>query len=144
MRGGNPIGLLSIDIDHFKSINDTHGHQSGDEVLTQVSRILESQCRAADTLARVGGEEFMVLLATDKSGELEVAAERFRDSVQRHEFAIGGNEALKVTVSIGATLSRRSDKLRELLHRVDERLYEAKRRGRNVSVTSSKNAELVA
>ena len=144
MRGGNPIGLLSIDIDHFKSINDTHGHQSGDEVLTQVSRILESQCRAADTLARVGGEEFMVLLATDKSGELEVAAERFRDSVQRHEFAIGGNEALKVTVSIGATLSRRSDKLRELLHRVDERLYEAKRRGRNVSVTSSKNTELVA
>ena len=144
MRGGQPIGLLSIDIDHFKRVNDTYGHQAGDEILTEVSRILETQCRAADTLARVGGEEFMVLLATDRSGQLEVAAERFRDSVQSHRFSIGGRKPLKVTVSIGATLSRRSDTLRELQRRVDQRLYEAKRLGRNVSVTSSKNVESVA
>jgi len=137
MRGGPPIGLLSIDIDHFKHVNDTYGHQAGDEILTQVARILETQCRAADCLARVGGEEFMVLLATDTQAELAVAAERFRDSVQNHKISIGSKVQLNVTVSIGATLSRGNDTLRELLHRVDQRLYEAKHRGRNVSVASS-------
>lgn len=134
-RSGATFGLLSLDLDHFKTINDCHGHQTGDSVLEQTSRILESQCRAADTLARVGGEEFMVLLVDCDQTRLLTAAERMRKAVEDHVMDTHTNMDLSVTTSIGATLVQPEDSMRGLLHRVDDLLYCAKRQGRNRSKT---------
>ena len=136
-RGATAFGLLSIDIDHFKAINDTHGHQAGDFVLTQVSRVLESQCRLADSLARMGGEEFMVLVASCEKDELLGTAERFRMVVQNHNVYLDDGTHVAVTISIGAALSRSSETMGELMQRVDQRLYAAKHAGRNLSVVSA-------
>ena len=136
-RNGEFFGVLSLDIDHFKSINDTHGHPVGDFVLTQVARALEAECRAEDTLARTGGEEFMVLLTQCDQMGLTVAAERFRLGVQNLDLCLDDGSTLNVTVSVGATLSQTSDTMRELFFRVDQQLYLAKRRGRNLSVASA-------
>ncbi len=134
-RSGTTFGLLSLDLDHFKTINDCHGHQTGDAVLEQTSRILEAQCRAADTLARVGGEEFMILLVDCDQTRLLTAAERIRKAVEEHVVDTQTKMDLTVTTSIGATLVHPEDSMRGLLHRVDDLLYCAKRQGRNRSNT---------
>lgn len=134
-RSGVTFGLLSLDLDHFKTINDCHGHQTGDAVLEQTSRILESQCRAVDTLARVGGEEFMVLLVDCDQTRLLTAAERMRKAVEENVMDTHTKMDLTVTTSIGATLVHPQDTMRGLLHRVDDLLYCAKRQGRNRSNT---------
>lgn len=134
-RSGTTFGLLSLDLDHFKTINDCHGHQTGDAVLEQTSRILENQCRAVDTLARVGGEEFMVLLVDCDQTHLLTAAERMRKAVEDHVMDTHTKMDLAVTTSIGATLVHPEDSMRGLLHRVDDLLYCAKSQGRNRSNT---------
>lgn len=130
------FGLLSIDLDHFKAINDGYGHEAGDEVLCQVARSMESQCRAIDCLARVGGEEFVVLVVACDATQLATTAERFRAAIAAHPFSLPNNTCLPITVSIGATLVRSEDSLRGLLDRADQRLYNAKRQGRNQSVVA--------
>lgn len=134
-RGGAAFGLISLDLDHFKNINDCHGHQTGDAVLTQTARILESHCRAVDTLARVGGEEFMVLVVDCDQAHLLAAAERLRKAVEDHEVVTHTPIALSVTTSLGATLVHPEDSMRVIMHRVDDLLYCAKRQGRNRSIT---------
>jgi diguanylate cyclase (GGDEF)-like protein len=126
------LSLLILDIDYFKTINDRHGHQAGDEVLTQVANVLADQARETDIVARIGGEEFAILLpATNRLGAA-VLAERIRTTIEQREFAADG-KALAVTVSVGmASLGvDPADGVDELLAIADKRLYLAKHNGRN-------------
>jgi len=134
-RTGAPLALLMIDIDHFKLINDEHGHATGDAVLAEVARIIGASVRKQDTLGRYGGEEFGVLLpATNQSGAL-VLAEKLRGTVENMRYGVGA-ESVSVTISIGVTVclaacaTCRSD-LNRLLDDADKALYQAKHGGRN-------------
>ncbi len=136
-RRGTPLAILMIDIDHFKRLNDTHGHQAGDIVLRDVAAILARDLREIDTAARYGGEEFILLLPeTDLQGATLVA-QRVRYSVEQANFFTGvrtgsGQESEHVTISIGVALFPTEARFkRDLLEASDAALYEAKARGRN-------------
>ena len=126
------LGLLILDLDKFKSINDTYGHTAGDYVLVEVAKILRSVARQSDTLVRYGGEEMLVLLSNTTPGGACVAAEKFRKAIEGHKFVFDG-QSLKVTSSVGVTmvLTTDADKL-TTLKRADECLYAAKENGRNM------------
>ncbi len=130
-RQGHGFALLSIDLDNFKSINDRHGHAAGDEALIHAARAMESQCRASDTLARVGGEEFMVLLLDVAEAELEAVAQRFRQSIERSAVVLSAGEPLHLTASIGGAVVSPDVDVRRALRLIDDALYAAKRQGRN-------------
>ncbi|NTX99760.1 diguanylate cyclase [Deinococcus sp. JMULE3] len=119
--------LLLLDIDHFKRVNDTHGHHVGDEVLQEVARLLEREGRGRDRAYRYGGEEFAVILRDVKGDGLNRVAERLRAAVERHPMRATG---AGVTVSVGGA-SWASVPLRQLAQRADEALYAAKHGGRN-------------
>jgi diguanylate cyclase (GGDEF)-like protein/PAS domain S-box-containing protein len=124
------FGLLFIDIDHFKRINDTYGHVSGDEVLKMVSKTLTNSLRPFDILGRWGGEEFLAIITNVDDQMLSSIAERCRFLVE-HSGLPDELGSVKVTVSIGATLSRPGDDMRELIRRADELMYSCKEFGRN-------------
>jgi diguanylate cyclase (GGDEF)-like protein len=127
-RSGEPPVLLLIDIDRFKAINDDYGHQAGDEVIRQVSRILQANSRASDAVSRYGGEEFVMLLRNLRLDRAEAIAERMRNQVAG---ICGLPEAIDVTVSIGLAVHGPGDTSASLLKRSDDALYLAKRSGRN-------------
>lgn len=131
VRHGRPLALLLFDIDHFKMINDTHGHLVGDEVLKGVSRRLRSRVRTEELLARYGGEEFAVVVPeTDHEAAL-VLAEEYRALVSDESFDCEGT-SVEVTTSIGvASLQGEEIDSEGFLKRADDKLYEAKRAGRN-------------
>jgi diguanylate cyclase (GGDEF)-like protein len=140
LRTATPLGVLFLDIDHFKSINDTHGHAIGDAVLRHVADVLRKSVRASDVLARYGGEEFVILVNQPTERGFEKLAERIRQQVQETQFS-HGNKTVPVTVSIGGALSipGREDHLigEVLLSTADACLYEAKRAGRNRAIVRS-------
>lgn len=133
---GRPMSLLVMDIDHFKSVNDKHGHPAGDAVLRHVALLLEEQVRGSDLLARVGGEEFAVLAVDTAMVEAGHLAERLRRAVEQAGPVSVGHAAVAVTISLGV-VSRRikpGDLARapeHLLAAADDALYRAKRNGRN-------------
>jgi diguanylate cyclase (GGDEF)-like protein len=133
-RRGNSFCVLMVDLDHFKQINDTFGHATGDQVIRLTSDVLRQELRASDVLARFGGEEFIACLPdTDQESAL-VAAERIRLNLERSNLpdAQGQDAALKVTASIGIAAARgSSESLEVLIERADQALYEAKHGGRN-------------
>lgn len=133
-RSGRGFGLLMLDLDFFKGVNDRFGHPAGDELLAQLARVLRVHLRLEDLLARVGGEEFCVLLrSTDSKGCLEVA-ERLRGEVAAHPFCLltaRGPIEHRATLSIGAAYIEPKDTLGDLVDRADQALYQAKSRGRN-------------
>jgi two-component system cell cycle response regulator len=132
-KSGKPIAFLIMDIDHFKAVNDTHGHDSGDEVLREFAGRISANVRGIDLACRYGGEEFVVVMPdTDMELALTVA-ERLRKSVEETAFAISREpHALHITISIGLAGSETSaDSADALLHRADQALYRAKREGRN-------------
>jgi diguanylate cyclase (GGDEF)-like protein len=133
-RHGRPMALLALDLDHFKSINDRHGHGAGDQVLVQVAALLRAQCRGGDLAARTGGEEFLMLLPdTDLAGARQ-AAERLLHTLREHPLTAGG-ERLSVTSSIGVAVT--DDPREELIglwRRLDRALYRAKDQGRDRAV----------
>ncbi len=131
------FALLSIDLDNFKMINDNYGHAAGDEALVCAARAMESQCRTIDTLARVGGEEFMVLLLAVGEPELENVAERFRRAIERTGVSLDDGERLNLTASIGGALIRPDVDAQAALRQVDDALYAAKRAGRNCVVVET-------
>ncbi|MFT3821023.1 MAG: GGDEF domain-containing protein [Rubrivivax sp.] len=131
LRDGAPgvLHAAMIDIDHFKAINDGHGHAAGDGVLRELARLLREGTRAGDLVARCGGEEFVLLLAGGEAAAAEVC-ERLRLRVEHHDWA-AAVPGLKVTVSIGLARAGSADVAEALLARADGALYAAKRGGRN-------------
>ena len=135
-RNGTALAIGIIDVDHFKQINDTHGHPGGDEVLRILSRRLSGELRQCDWLGRYGGEELMMVLPGLGRGELESPAERLRTCVSDFPFEING-VSLRVTVSIGiARCESATETIDGIVRRADSALYEAKRAGRNRVVYS--------
>jgi two-component system, cell cycle response regulator len=146
-RHSKPLALLIADIDHFKRINDEHGHPFGDQVLREVARRLATTTRAEDVLARFGGEEFIILCRETDGNEATALADRMR-SVVAAELRPDGGPSIRVTISVGLALSSGADALDEadLIKGADAALYEAKRRGRDrgvVFVHGSPMVELV-
>ncbi len=129
-RYGWPFGLLFMDLDNFKAINDTFGHETGDEVLRVVSKTLLVSTRANDFIGRWGGEEFLVLLSNLTRERLLELANRFRGLVSRSTFQRGGI-TIQVTVSIGATLAQPGESPQTLMKRADDLMYRSKATGRN-------------
>jgi diguanylate cyclase (GGDEF)-like protein len=129
-RSGAPLAAVALDVDHFKRVNDGHGHAAGDAVLAAVARRAASALRAGDLLARIGGEEFAALLpGADLPAAAEVA-ERIRAAVGGAAIEVGG-VALPVTVSLGCAAREAGEAGPGLLARADARLYAAKAGGRN-------------
>jgi diguanylate cyclase (GGDEF)-like protein len=131
-RHKNPCALIALDADHFKRINDGYGHPAGDYVLKELVVTAQKVVRKEDLIARIGGEEFMVLARATTRGQAVVLAERIRAAVAAHAFEFNG-QRLPVTVSLGVSTS---DDLgvespEELIGRADEFLYRAKENGRN-------------
>ncbi|MEM7427537.1 MAG: PleD family two-component system response regulator [Pseudomonadota bacterium] len=130
---GKALTLLALDIDHFKSVNDTHGHDIGDRVLQEFAGRVQTEVRGLDLVARTGGEEFIVVLPYTNALQAEIIAERIRDAIVRTHFNIGEDlPPLPVTVSIGVSaLDAPEDVPDDILKRADLALYDAKNQGRN-------------
>lgn len=124
---GTPAWLCVVDIDHFKRVNDSFGHLFGDEVLLRMGELMRKTFRGGDRLFRFGGEEFVVILNAENEALAEVGFNRFRASVEKHEFPQVG----KVTCSIGFTAVSTMDVPTDVVGRADEALYYAKEHGRN-------------
>ncbi len=127
LRTKKPLSLLFIDLDHFKNINDTHGHQVGDRVLEEVALVLREQSRSSDTVCRYGGEEFAIILPETPRSSAQMVAERIRQKVSTLDCGF------TVTASIGINCAERPEGLvpQVLIAGADKALYAAKRNGRN-------------
>jgi two-component system cell cycle response regulator len=129
---GKALSVLTLDVDFFKAVNDTHGHDVGDKVLQELAQRIRGNIRNVDMACRTGGEEFVVVLP---STDIEVATkigERMRKSVSSRSFNVGAAAALSITISVGvAALEGVDDKVDDILKRADQALYRAKREGRN-------------
>jgi len=133
IRYKRPLALLMVDIDNFKRVNDTYGHQTGDQVLKDIALAMRQVLRETDLLARYGGEEFVIVLDEASPGETQVLAERVRSAIDHRRFA-AGKDRLHVTVSVGGTSVEPGspDVLEQkLIGCADKALYAAKRAGRN-------------
>lgn len=130
-RYGSPLSMMMIDIDHFKKVNDTHGHQMGDEVLKELVRVCQGAMRQTDIFGRYGGEEFAVLLTNTNAENALRAAENLRAMLA--ELKVPADQGpLSVTVSIGVSgLASTDNSLDDLILRADQALYQAKESGRN-------------
>jgi two-component system, cell cycle response regulator len=130
VRHEKTLALLFADIDHFKKINDEHGHVAGDEVLAAVARVMTATLRAEDVLARYGGEEFAIICREIEADGARALGERLRAAVAEHRFEQAG-KVIPVTVSIGVAAERKLDDAHAFIAAADEAMYEAKRAGRN-------------
>lgn len=129
-RDGGGFALALIDIDHFKAINDRHGHEAGDLALQQVARLLQAAAGAGDLAGRQGGEEFVVLLAAADAAQALAAAQRLREAVRAQPLQLGA-APVAITVSVGVALAQGEGSLDDLLRRADAALYQAKAAGRD-------------
>jgi two-component system cell cycle response regulator len=132
LRHGSPLVLVMFDIDHFKKVNDTHGHQAGDLVLSEISTLLTGALRAEDVFARYGGEEFAVICRGTDLTQASIVGERMRKAVEKHRFVHEGTP-IPVTISVGiAGLPDEAVKdATDLVSRADKALYQSKHGGRN-------------
>lgn len=133
-RSGEPALLLTLDIDHFKRVNDTHGHGAGDEVIRAVAQMLADSVRPMDLAARIGGEEFAVVLPNCPSAFGETVAERIRRRIEGTPVRIGLSQQITVSVSIGGAFAPQWVRSTPALwvERADQQLYRAKSGGRNL------------
>jgi diguanylate cyclase (GGDEF)-like protein len=131
-HSGQPLALVMADIDHFKRLNDTYGHATGDVVLKAVARRLSDTLRPTDFLVRYGGEEFVAMLPGANADTAHIAAERVRKAIEREEhLSTTATGTLRVTISLGIAVLQPGDSLELLLERADVALYRAKAAGRN-------------
>lgn len=131
LRYSRPLSVVILDIDHFKSLNDTHGHLAGDAVLRQLGHLLRSNLRREDFVGRLGGEEFAVLLPEIDLVNARLVADKLRRLAASHTFAYEGI-SMRFTVSAGVATREESDRdPEELIRRADQHLYNAKRTGRD-------------
>jgi two-component system, cell cycle response regulator len=141
-REFNPVSLLMVDIDYFKRLNDTYGHQAGDEALRHVGRLLQREVRPGDHVARYGGEEFAIILPKASGADAFAVAERIRASIAAYVIPLSLQQSLTFTASLGfATFSIDKDSEEEFIQRADQALYYAKHSGRN-RVSSAEEALL--
>lgn len=124
------FGILMLDIDHFKKINDTYGHDVGDDVLKMLSRTMENNSRPYDIVGRWGGEEFLAIVPNADEKILAMVAERYRMLVSQ-SFIFHQEEPIKVTISIGGTLALKNGSIADMIKRADHNLYRSKENGRN-------------
>lgn len=120
-----PLCVLYLDLDHFKAINDQHGHAAGDDILRKLGEVMRKHLREEDLVARVGGEEFIVMLSNMSADQARLVAERLRGAIE----SMGGK--VPVTVSVGLAQVRPQESLESATHRADEALLRAKQMGRN-------------
>ena len=128
-----PLALLVVDVDHFKEVNDTHGHAIGDEVLKQLTDVMRSSVRNVDLVSRLGGEEFVVVMPDTPDTFAMMVAERLREVVENTPMTLDDGRELKVTISIGCAMRLKDsdDSGDQLIARADAALYQAKNLGRN-------------
>jgi diguanylate cyclase (GGDEF)-like protein len=129
-RIDKPVGLMVLDLDHFKTVNDNHGHDVGDQVLREVASCLKDMTRYHDVVARLGGEEFAIVAPNMDEDLLMKFAERIRKAISNLAI-VAGNVRLKVTTSVGIAVWDRKETAEDFYRRADKMLYEAKRLGRN-------------
>lgn len=125
-----PLSLLMLDVDYFKQINDNHGHNVGDDVLTDMAKLIKSTVRNIDIVSRWGGEEFVVLLPTVDIDQAKIISEKLRVNIAKHLFS----DNLNVTISIGIHQIDEHDSIEETISKADHALYQAKQNGRNRAV----------
>ncbi|RLJ70784.1 diguanylate cyclase (GGDEF)-like protein [Hydrogenivirga caldilitoris] len=125
-RYGNPLSVILIDIDNFKQLNDTYGHQTGDMVLKEIVSVIRESLRKTDYLGRLGGEEFLVILPETTPERAKLVAERIRKDIENLDLRVG-----KITVSAGVTGLKKGDTVETLMNRVDRAMYLAKEKGKN-------------
>lgn len=134
-EGGPPLCLLMIDIDDFKTINDTYGHSAGDIVLAAAAGIIQKEIREFDILGRYGGDEFIVGLVHASLQSSIIVSERICTAIAATEIAVSDSTSIRVTVSIGAYCFESGQTLDELVNKADKKLYEAKKKGKNLVIT---------
>ena len=125
------FGLLFVDVDHFKAINDTYGHQAGDHVLQNVAESLVGHLRNTDVCGRWGGEEFIVLLQGVNLNSISRIAEKLRAMISSSVITVNQDEQVSITASIGAAVVRDTDSMTSLVERADQLMYQSKQLGRN-------------
>lgn len=138
----HPLAVLEIDIDHFKHVNDTYGHQVGDDILKSLTRCCLNVLRTNDSFGRIGGEEFLIILPETNQQHALEAAERLRKAVESTAHKTSTNDSLRITVSVGVAcfepkFNSQKDKyllIQELLKHADQAMYQAKDAGRNQTV----------
>ena len=132
VRANSPVGLLMIDIDHFKSVNDTYGHMVGDRLLTSIAGVIGSILREGDILIRYGGEEFLAVLPAASSDDIRAIGERVRRATEESTLA-EGTQTVRITVSVGGAAfpNQNVASERALVELADTALYTAKQSGRN-------------
>ena len=126
-----PLGLLFCDIDHFKNLNDTYGHNMGDRVLRMIAQTLRVNIREADTTGRWGGEEFLVILHDVDNDSLLMIGEKLLNLVRNSHLTLPDKRTLSATISIGGTLVRENDTIVSVVDRADRLMYQSKANGRN-------------
>lgn len=126
-RYSQSFSVIMVDIDNFKDVNDSYGHQVGDKVIMQIATILSDQIRVTDTLGRWGGEEFMLICPETGTDDTMQLAEKLRRAVEEQVFATVGHQ----TASFGFATYKKGDKVNDVIKRADDALYDAKERGRN-------------
>ena len=131
LRNGRPLCLASIDVDHFKRVNDLHGHPAGDEALRVLARLFREALRGSDVVGRMGGEEFAILMPETDRDQARLVCERLREKVARTPVPLPSGAALTVTLSTGIALMAGEEASDKLISRADSALYGAKAEGRN-------------
>lgn len=126
-RYSHDCGIMIIDIDYFKSVNDTYGHQMGDTTLKEFATLLKTHSRKVDTVGRWGGEEFLIICSETNLAGVIILANKLRETISTHCFTIGSQQ----TASFGVTSYQQGENIHSLLQRADHALYQAKKRGRN-------------
>lgn len=129
-RDSKNFSLIMADIDHFKSVNDTYGHQVGDAVLREVGQIISSAIRKSDIFGRYGGEEFIIICPKTSSEQALILAEKIRQEIENFDFTEVGHK----TISLGISSLIDNDEVEDMIKRADDALYKAKNDGRNKTV----------
>jgi diguanylate cyclase (GGDEF)-like protein len=139
-RNAKSLSLIFFDIDHFKAINDTYGHDCGDITLASSAKWIKESLRASDQVFRYGGEEFVILLSDTNVIAAEMLAERIRTSIENHTIAYG-METIKITASLGVSTLQDGDTLESFVKHADDAMYMAKHNGRNQVALASRPTE---
>ena len=136
-REENSLSIICIDIDHFKKINDTYGHDIGDEILKLVAKTMGRFVRKSDIIARTGGEEFTILLNNEDASNAYIVAEKIRTTIEDLNYK-NDNQVVKITISLGISQLKNDDiNLNSIIKRADTALYQAKEQNRNKTIIYS-------